>query len=541
MQLFPHQTKIKNDIFDKLNYVNSLLVQSATGSGKTVIMAACIEYYHNLFPDDIIFVSVHREELVKQTSMTLARFGVLNETITSGSRKFNTSFSNVYVGMTQTVYARKINLDVKLFVIDEAHEQVHLKTFGFFPNAKRIGFTATPIVNQSRTYYKCNYCHEKYDFVDKCCYNESTEKWKEPVTLSEQYEDIVLGPPIKWLIENGFLVDEIVFSYNYYVDVVDIEDEDEIAIESAKHDDQVLREYIEKAHGKKTMIFTASTKQNKTLVDTFINDGHAIRSYDSVNNSPKERTEVVDWFRKTEGAILVSTGTFTTGFDVREVECIMVNRPTKSLSLWHQIVGRGGRTSDKIFKENFIVIDLGGNTMRLGKWSDEIDWRKIFFEGLAKPKKRKETLIQCDKCFYNWIGCEGDTCPDCGHTNVDQNPMSRGERQSNELQTLKGTSRAEREIPLPNPAKIADFVIRTTNEKKDFFKIIIDRYVDLFKLNCVSRKIYQNRIDNGSLEIKIDIYIERMYNHHARVQNGQFRTKNWIRETIKTKLADIYK
>ncbi|WP_434127357.1 helicase-related protein, partial [Enterococcus faecium] len=127
---------------------------------------------------------------------------------------------------------------------------------------------------------------------------------------------------------------------------------------------------------------------------------YQIKSYDSVNNDSSERVKVVEWFKETDGAILVSTGTFTTGFDVKEVECIIINRPTKSLSLWHQIVGRGARTSDLIFKDNFIVIDLGGNVSRLGKWSDDIDWQNIFFNGLIPEKKKKELLIQCEQCGY---------------------------------------------------------------------------------------------------------------------------------------------
>lgn len=539
MQLFEHQKTMSEEALDKLERFNSVLCQSATGSGKTVIFCHMISVISQRHPNDIILVSVHREELVQQTSITLAHFGIMNETITSKSNN-QWGFSNVYVGMTQTVYARKTDLDVKWLFIDEAHEQIHNKTFVLFPKAKRCGFTATPIINEFTTYHKCNYCEEVKEEKTVCCYNENTEKWRKPVTLSESYESIVLGPSIKWLITNGFLVDEIVFSYNYYVDVKDIDDENEIAIESAKHDDQVLAEYMEKAEGKKTMIFTASTKQNISLVNTFKKEGLNIRSYDSIHNKSSERKDVVKWFRDTEGAILVSTGTFTTGFDVREVECIIINRPTKSLSLFHQIVGRGGRTSNLIFKESFIVIDLGGNTFRFGKWSDFTDWKNIFYNGLTKPKKKKETLIQCDKCAYNWIGIEGDSCPDCNHININQSTTSKRERQEHELAKMQNMTASETSIPMPNPVKIAEFVVRTTNEKKDFFRIIIDKYIDLWKLNRVSKKIYLQRIDNETLEPKIKAYIDRMYGKHGLVSFGAPRTKKYLISKIKAKLEYIY-
>ncbi len=539
MQLFEHQSKVATEALLLLQSYRSVLCQSATGSGKTVIFCYMIAEINKLYPDDVILVSVHREELVQQTSLTLAHFGIMNETITAKSNN-QWGFSNVYVGMTQTVHARKTDLNVKWLFIDEAHEQIHNKTFQLFPEAKRCGFTATPIINEYTTYFKCNYCETVYNERQICCYNEHVEKWRKPVTLSEQYETIVLGPSIRWLIDEGFLVDEIVFDYNFYADVKDIDDENEIAIESAKHDDQVLAEYLEKAQGKKTMIFTASTKQNLSLVRTFEEAGLNIRSYDSVHNKSSERKEVVKWFRETDGAILVSTGTFTTGFDVREVECVMVNRPTKSLSLWHQMIGRGGRTSNIIFKDNFIVIDLGGNKMRFGKWSDFTDWRNIFYNGLTKPKKKKESLIQCDKCAYNWIGSEGDECPDCQHVNINYNTVTGKIRQEQELTKMQSMTATENPIPLPNPVKIAEFVVRTTNEKKDYFRIIIDKYIDLWKLNRVSKNIYQQRIDNGSLEPKIKMYIDRMYGKHGLVSYGAPRTKNYLTEKIKAKLEGIY-
>ncbi len=541
MELFQHQVKIENEIFEAMKIKRSVLVQSPTGSGKTVIMCSSISRYIKENPDKIVVVSVHREELIDQTSKTLARFGILNERITRKTKKSDLSlFSNVYVGMTQTIHARQITLDAGLLVIDEAHEQVHLKTFGLFENAFKLAFSATPVLNLHTIYYKCQYCESVYDFQDVCCYNDQVEKWKKPVTLSEQYEDVIVGPTIRWLIDNNFLVEEAVTSFNYYSELKDIDDENEIAIESVKHDDQVLKEYQDKCEGKKTMIFTASTKQNVSLVRVFEAAGYNIRSYDSVNNKSSERSACVKWFRETEGAILVSTGTFTTGFDEPEVEAIIINRPTKSLSLWHQIVGRGGRTSTKILKDFFIVIDLGGNTDRFGKWSDFVDWRDIFFNGRQKPKKKKEELIQCDKCAYNWIGVTGDSCPDCGHTNQNQNPTTRN-REERELQQMKELTKFETEIPLPNPAKISDFVQRTSNQKKDYFKIIIERYIELWKLNRVSKTIYEQRIEKDTLVPRIEQYIDKMYRFHFKATEGQPRTKSYLIDKIQQRLSEIYK
>jgi len=338
IELRPYQSNMVASIFMQLSDHDSVLCQSATGSGKTVIMSSFIKEWLDRNPELSVLVSVHRDELVGQTSSMLAKHGILNECITSKSKPNYTE--RAYVGMTQTIYSRKLNLPIGLLIVDEAHEQIHVKTFSFFKDAKRVGFTATPVLNKRITYFECEYCNTRHEARTICCYNEHAVKWSAPVTMSQTYDTVIVGPPIKQLIDEGHLVDEIVFAYDYYDKLStkgdDDFDENEIAEESVKHDQNVLDEYIEKASGKKTMIFTASTKQNLTLVDTF--KDYPVRSYDSVNNNTSDRYDTVQWFRNTEGAILISTGTFTTGFDERDVECIIVNRPTKSLSLWHQII-----------------------------------------------------------------------------------------------------------------------------------------------------------------------------------------------------------
>jgi len=531
------------DTFAALDQYESVLNQSATGSGKTVIMSDFIHKWTIRNPNKKVLVSVHREELVEQTSDTLAEFGILNERITQKSKpNWN---ADVYVGMTQTIWSRKLSLDIGLLVIDEAHEQVHVKSFSLFKNAKRVGFTATPIINRRNTYYECAYCNKRHESREICCYNEKAEKWSAPVLMSETYNTINVGPPIRKLIDQGALVDEVVYCYDYYSNLEAKEnddfDENEIAEESVKHDQNVLEEYKEKALGKKTMIFTASTKQNLTLVDTF--SEYPIRSYDSVNNDSSERKGIVQWFKDTDGAILVSTGTFTTGFDVREVECIIINRPTKSLSLYHQIVGRGARTvKNGIYKDHFILIDLGGNVARLGKWSDNIDWSKIFYIGLHPAKKKKEILVQCDECGYNWLGQQKEPCPDCGHLNqvIAKEPILSLFRDQNELERVEKKTMLVSKVPMPNADQIAAYVYRTTNSKNDFYKILIDKYIDLWRLNNVPIEKYELRKRNGTMRAKIMSYLKPRYGKVNKLEHGVPRTYDYLVSKIEEKLESCY-
>jgi len=66
----------------------------------------------------------------------------------------------------------------------------------------------------------------------------------------------------------------------------------------------------------------------------------------------------------------------TTGFDEPTVETIILNRATRSLTLYFQMIGRGSRVLPK--KETFNVIDLGNNVARFGMWEAPVDWQEIF-------------------------------------------------------------------------------------------------------------------------------------------------------------------
>jgi len=90
----------------------------------------------------------------------------------------------------------------------------------------------------------------------------------------------------------------------------------------------------------------------------------------------KQRKEILKWFRETPDAILTSVSILTTGFDEPTVETIILNRATRSLTLYFQMIGRGSRILNN--KSKFSVIDLGNNYQRFGACDSPIDWQAIF-------------------------------------------------------------------------------------------------------------------------------------------------------------------
>jgi type I site-specific restriction endonuclease len=109
--------------------------------------------------------------------------------------------------------------------------------------------------------------------------------------------------------------------------------------------------------------------------EIFKKAGYNIRHLDN-KNSASERKEILSWFSKTPDAILTSVSILTTGFDEPTVETIILNRATKSLTLYFQMIGRGSRVLP--YKDSFHVIDMGNNVARFGMWDAPIDWKEIF-------------------------------------------------------------------------------------------------------------------------------------------------------------------
>jgi type I site-specific restriction endonuclease len=90
----------------------------------------------------------------------------------------------------------------------------------------------------------------------------------------------------------------------------------------------------------------------------------------------KQRRQILDWFHETPDAILTSVSILTTGFDEPTIDTILLNRATKSLTLYYQMVGRGSRILNN--KSKFTIIDLGNNLYRFGPWGADLDWQLIF-------------------------------------------------------------------------------------------------------------------------------------------------------------------
>tara|TARA_R110002050_G_scaffold233063_2_gene368748 strand:+ start:17933 stop:19486 length:1554 start_codon:yes stop_codon:yes gene_type:complete len=333
-----------------------LLYQLPTGGGKTVIFSEIVRQYLKHHKKKVL-VMTHRIELCKQTSKVLTEFGVHNKVVDSKADLSDQSEFSCFVAMVETLNNRlnddKLDIsDIGLVIIDEAHYNSFTKLFKFFSQSFVLGVTATPL-------------------------SSSME-----LPMTDNYDELIVGESIESLIENGFLARAEMFSYNVGLTSLVVGANGDYTVKSSEdlytaNDmlSKLLQAYEERAKHKKTLIFNNGINTSLHVYDTFKRAGYPIAHLDNTN-SKKERALILKWFKNTPDAILTSVSILTTGFDEPTVDCIILNRATKSLTLYYQMIGRGSRVLES--KKTFSVLDLGNNFHRFGPWGDDLDWQRIF-------------------------------------------------------------------------------------------------------------------------------------------------------------------
>ena len=335
----------------------NLLYQLPTGGGKTVIISEITRRYIAETGKKVLILT-HRLELCAQTSQMLNEFGVNNLVINSAVKTLPVPNDFMcFVAMVETLSNRLrdkiLDLDnIGLMIVDEAHHNSFGKLFRFYDKGVVLGVTATPLSSNIN------------------------------IRMKDTYDDLIVGESIQSLVKMGFLAKAT--TWHYHVGLTSLKvgmngdytvSSSERLYNSATMQHKLLAAYREKCIGKKTLIFNNGIATSQYVYATFQEAGYEIRHLDHTH-STKERKEILQWFREKPDAILTSVSILTTGFDEPGVESIILNRATKSLTLYFQMIGRGSRVLAG--KSEFTVIDLGNNLNRFGLWDDPVDWESIF-------------------------------------------------------------------------------------------------------------------------------------------------------------------
>jgi len=305
-----------------------------------------------------VVVLTHRIELSRQTSKMLHGFEVSNKIISSDVKQLDDQEEFMcFVAMVETLNNRlqeekiKIN-DIGLVIIDEAHYNSFRKLFKYFEQATILGVTATPLSSNIK------------------------------LPMKDHYQKLIVGKSIKSLIQEHFLAKANLYNFDVSLKSLKLGINGDYTVKSSDEFygnqsmlGKLMAAYEEVAKGTKTLIFNNGINTSHYVYETFKKAGYNVRHLDN-RNSASERKEILEWFSNTPDAILSSVSILTTGFDEPTVESIILNRATRSLTLYFQMIGRGSRVLAN--KTTFNVIDLGNNIARFGPWDEAVDWQEIF-------------------------------------------------------------------------------------------------------------------------------------------------------------------
>lgn len=344
-----HQKEAKKKIFEAWDKYDSVMLQMPTGTGKTYLFTSLINdllcHYKSVHKEINILVVAHRTELLDQISSTLSRFGIAHGFI-QGARE-QQLWKRVQVGSIMSLLTEKNYNNVSrqkfdYIIVDEAHHSLadtYVKLFKMFPEAKKLGVTATP--------WRLN--HESF------------------LSL---YQHLIVSPQVSWFINNGLLSDFDYVSIKPNSEIQRLVDNSEVSqtgdfanadLDNTFNNQRIrskLYESYEKfAKGRRGIIYAINKRHAAKIAELYSSRGVEAVAIDC--DTPKEmRQDLIRSFKEGKIQVLVNVDIFTEGFDCPSVSFIQLARPTKSLALYIQQVGRGLRIVEG--KEKTIIIDNVG-------------------------------------------------------------------------------------------------------------------------------------------------------------------------------------
>jgi hypothetical protein len=175
----------------------------------------------------------------------------------------------------------------------------------------------------------------------------------------------------------------------------------------------IVEHWLAHAGDRRTVVFATSIAHAVALAEAFRRAGVAAEHVDA--GTPTDvRAATFGRFRRGETQILTNCFLAAYGFDLPALSCIVLARPTKSLMLYLQMLGRGLRPAAG--KRDCIVLDHAGCRHLHGSATDERAWTLDGTYALVpSPTRpaREQAAKECPECHAVWIG--GPECPECGY------------------------------------------------------------------------------------------------------------------------------
>ncbi len=367
-----------------------------TGAGKTVIAAELIR--REVAAGRSALFLAPRRELIHQTCAKLDVIGVAHGVLLAGADERDGLDAAVQVASVDTLVSRALRRRqlrlpaFNLVIVDEAHLSVTLtrqRLLALWPAAVRVGLTATPTRKDGRALGML------YDTI------------LEPATTAELTRDgyLVPGRYFSWPAPDLAGVRVVAGDYNLH-------DLDDVMNRSPLVGD-IVQHWLAHAAERRTVVFATSIAHAVALAEAFRRADVAAEHVDA-GTPAGERAAT--FARFTAGVTQVLTNCFLAayGFDLPALSCIVLARPTRSLMLYLQMLGRGLRIAPD--KRDCLVLDHAGGVHRHGFATDPRVWTlsgTYALEPAATRARSNRPAKECPACRAVWIGAP--LCPECGY------------------------------------------------------------------------------------------------------------------------------
>jgi DNA repair protein RadD len=368
-----------------------------TGAGKTIVAAAIIS--DAVAKGQRVLWLAHTREIIKQTSLKLSAHDIEHGIVQAGL--VADPGQPVQVASIQTLWSRGMRRNTmpmpvaNLLIIDEAHHcpaETYRKIIDEYPNAILLGLTATPCRSDGRG-------------------------------LGGIFDVIVECPQVAELIEQKYLVKTRVYApVDPDLKGVETRVGDYVESQLAERMDRanlvgdIVTHWHKYGERRKTVCFAVNVAHSLHIRDEFIKSGVRAEHVDGSTPKP-DRDAALARLASGETELITNCQVLGEGWDLPEVACCILARPTRKMGLYRQMVGRTLRPAPG--KGNAIVLDHSGAVFRHGFVEDRVEW---FFD----PEKRSVSpthakrlelgqssrLLECSQCGSMRVA--GEKCQHCG-------------------------------------------------------------------------------------------------------------------------------
>lgn len=369
----------------------SILV-AATGSGKTRMAIRIMQ--GAVAQGNRCWFIVHRRELCHQTSRALwdakLEHGMI---LPAKGRSPQLAQVGTVITAANRIESMPVSQRPRVIIFDECHRSVsasYQRIVEACPDAYIIGLTATPERTDGRG-------------------------------LGELYADMVQVQDMAWLIREGYLSRYRLIAPVEGPDLSGVKTkagdydtrETEAVMDRPTITGDAIRAYRQYVDGKRCMVFCVSIAHSEHTCAQYNSAGITAEHIDGTHTD-KEREAALERFRSGQTLVLCTVQLAIEGLDIPAVEAVQQLRPTQSVIVYLQLIGRGLRVEQG--KPELVILDQVNNWKRHGLPDDLREWS---LDG-RKKRKRKATddepdvhIQQCHQCFS--IFRKGVTeCPNCG-------------------------------------------------------------------------------------------------------------------------------